>query len=107
MGLKFYDDMNDAPLSELLWQSSVKIENQLMVLSDSSRQDFPDNVRSTGSCIILYKGGIIDHITHVLGPVAKSKVYSGYNAACIAGMVLAHFRMFNIELFNKETYIVP
>ena len=36
MGLKCYYDMNDAPVSDLLKQASIKNENQLMYFSDSS-----------------------------------------------------------------------
>ena len=48
LGFKYYADMNDAPLSDLLIQASIKTENQLMALSDSSIQDFPDTGISTG-----------------------------------------------------------
>ena len=34
--LNYYADMNDAPVSELLIQASIKTENQLMGFSDSS-----------------------------------------------------------------------
>ena len=40
-----------------------------MDFSDSSWQDCPDTGRSTGAYIILYQGGLIDHGTHVPGPV--------------------------------------
>ena len=33
MGLKYYSDMNDAPVSDLLLQAIIKTENQLMSLS--------------------------------------------------------------------------
>ena len=36
LGLKYYTDINDAPLSNLLRQASIKTENQLMDFSDSS-----------------------------------------------------------------------
>ena len=36
MGLKYYADINDAPVSDLLRKSSIKTENQLMDFSDSS-----------------------------------------------------------------------
>ena len=49
MGSKYYDDMNDAPLSDLLIQASIKNENQLMPCSDSSWKYFPDTGRSTGA----------------------------------------------------------
>ena len=38
---------------------------------DSSWQDCTDTGISTGSYIILYQGGPIDHVTHVLGPVSR------------------------------------
>ena len=64
-----------------------------MDFSDSSWQDCPDTGRSTGAYIIFYQGGLIDHGTHVPGPVAQYSAESEYNAACTAGMALAHFRM--------------
>ena len=63
--------MNDKPVYDLLRQAIIKTENQLMDFSDSSWQDFPDTGRITGSYIIFYQGGMIDHGTHVPGPVAK------------------------------------
>ena len=44
LGSNHYADINDAPVSDLLRQASINTENQLMVLSDSSWQDFPDTV---------------------------------------------------------------
>ena len=85
--------MNDAPVSDLLMQSSIKNENQLMDFSDSSWQDCPDTGRSKGAYIIFYQGGPIDHGTHVSGPVCQSSAESEYNSACTAGMDLLYFRM--------------
>ena len=64
-----------------------------MAFSDSSWQDCPDTGRGTGAYIIFYQGGPIYHGTHVPVPVAQSSAESEYNAACTAGMALAHFRM--------------
>ena len=72
LGLKHYADMNDAPVTYLLRQASIKNENYLMAFSDSSWQDCPDTGRSTGACIIFYQGGEIEHDTHVTGLVAQS-----------------------------------
>ena len=36
LGLKYYDDMKDAPLYDLSIQAIIKTENQLMAFSDSS-----------------------------------------------------------------------
>ena len=85
--LKYYEDLNDALVTDLLKQANIKTKSNLMDYSDSSCQDCPDNGRSTGAYIILYQGGPIDHGTHVTGPVAQSSAESEYNAACTAGMV--------------------
>ena len=70
--LKYYADMNDAPVSDLLRQSSIKNENQLMDFSDSSWQYFPDTGISTRSYIIFYQVGTIGYGTHVPVLVAQS-----------------------------------
>ena len=64
MGLKYYADLNDAPVTDLLRQASIKTENHLIDFSDSSWQDCPDTGRSTGAYIFLYQDGPIDHDTH-------------------------------------------
>ena len=52
------------------------------------------------------KGRLIYHWIHVPVPVAQSSADSTYNAACTAGMDLAHFRILNDELLNKNLYMV-
>ena len=86
MGLKYYADLNDAPVTDLLRKSNIKTKNHLMAFSYSSCQDFPDTGRSIGAYIIFYQVGPIDHGTPVPGPVAQSSAESGYNAACTVGM---------------------
>ena len=54
--LKYYYDINDAPVSDILIQASIDTENQLTDFSDSSCQNCPDTGRSTGACIIFYQG---------------------------------------------------
>ena len=71
MVLKYYADMNDAPVTDLLRQSTINTENHLMAISDSSWQDCPYTGRSTEAYIIFYQGGIIDHGIHVSGPVSQ------------------------------------
>ena len=78
-----------------------------MAFSDSSWQDCPDTGRSIGAYIIFYQGGPIVHGTHVTGPVAQSSAESEYNAACTAGMALAHFRILFHELLNEDPDMVP
>ena len=105
--LKYYADLNDAPVIYLLRQANIKTKNHLTPFSDSSCQDFPDTGRSTGAYIIFYQGGTIDHDTHVPGLVPQSSAESEYNAACTAVMALAHFRMLIHEFLNKDPDIVP
>ena len=69
MELKYYDDMNDATVSDLWRQASIKTENQLMSFYNSSWQDCADTGRSTGSYIIFYQGAPNEHVTHVPVPV--------------------------------------
>ena len=54
LGLKYYADMNDAPVTDLLIQASIKTENHLMYFSDSSWKYFPDTGRIIGAYIIFY-----------------------------------------------------
>ena len=99
--------MNDAPVTDMLRQASIKTENRLIAFSDSSWQDCPDTGRSTGEYIIFYQGGPIYHGTHVPGPVSQSSTEIEYNEEFTAGMALAHFRMLIHELLNKYTDTVP
>ena len=72
MGLKYYADLNDAPVTDLLRQANIKTKNHLMDFSDYSCQDCPDTGRSTGAYIIFYQSGSIDNGTRVPEPVAQS-----------------------------------
>ena len=72
LGLKYYADMNDAPITELLRQASIKTDTHLIDISDSNWKDYPETGRSTGSYIIFYQGRPNDHGTHVPGPVTQS-----------------------------------
>ena len=49
LGFKYYENINDAPLSKLLIQVSIKTENHLIAFSDSSWKYFPDTGRSKGA----------------------------------------------------------
>ena len=71
LGLKYYYNIEDSPLYDLLRHSSIKNDNQLVVLSDSIWKDIPDTDRNTGSYIVFYQGGPIDNWIHVPGPVSK------------------------------------
>ena len=98
LGLKYYEDLNDTPVTDLLRQANIKTKNNLMEFYDSSWQDFTDTGRITGAFIIFSQGGAIEHGPHVPGPVAQSSAESEYNTACTAVMALAYFRMLIHEL---------
>ena len=70
--------MNDAPLSDLLIQSIIKIENHLMAFSDSGWQDYPDTGRSTGAYIIFYQGVLSESLLSELLIRLFYSIY-GYN----------------------------
>ena len=107
LGLKYYANPSDAPLSDLLRGANISTSYPVVAFSDSSWQDCPDTGRSTGCYIVFYQGGPVDHSTHVPTPVAQSSAESEYNAACTGCMALAHFRMMNSELEGKKPDEIP
>ena len=107
MVLKYYTDLNDAPVTDIFRQANIETNNHLMAFSDSSWKDCSDTGRSTGAYIIFYQGGPIYHGTNIPGPVDQSSAESEYNAACTTGMALAHSRMLIHEFLNKDLDIVP
>ena len=64
-----------------------------MAFSDSCWKDYPNTGTSTGEYILFYQCGLINHGTHVPGPVSQSNVESEYNVSCTAGMSLVNFMM--------------
>ena len=102
LGLKYHAEMKDAPLSNLLRQSSINTNNQLVVFSYSIRKECQYTSRSTGIYIIFHQGGTIDHGKYVPGPVAQSSAESGYNIECNTGMALSHSRMLIYEFLKKD-----
>ena len=53
LGLKYYADLNDSPVTDILRQSNIKTKNHLMAFYDYSLKYCPDTGRSTGVYIIL------------------------------------------------------
>ena len=49
LGLKYYADLNDAPVTDLLRQANIKTKNHLMDFSDSIWKYFTDTGRSKGA----------------------------------------------------------
>ena len=65
----YYADINDAPVSDLLRQSSIKHENQLLSFSNYIWKYCPKTGISTGAYIIFYQGRPIYNGTHLTGTV--------------------------------------
>ena len=107
LGLRYYAKREDAPLSDLLIQASIKIDKKLMVLFDFIWKDCLDTGRSTGEYILFYHGVPIDHCTHIPGSVSQSSAKSEHSASYTAWMALSHFRMIIIEAMNKYLGLVP
>ena len=55
MGLKDYNKIDNAPVSDILIHARIKTENQLMVFSYSIWQDCPGTGKSTGSYMLFIK----------------------------------------------------
>ena len=56
LGLKYYADIKDSTLYDLLRQANITTNNQLMAFSDSSWQDCSYNVRITEVYIcVIYR----------------------------------------------------
>ena len=53
LGLKYYDKIENSPLSDLFIQASIKTEKQLLLFSYSICHDFIDPGRSTGVYIFF------------------------------------------------------
>ena len=106
LGLKYYADINDAPVTDLFRQDNIETKNHLIAFFYSSWQDCAYTDRSTGSYNIFYQGGPIDHGTNVPGTVAQSSAESEYNAACTEGMALAPLIMLIHEVLIKDPNIV-
>ena len=70
LGLNYYADIKDAPVSDMLIHTSYKTEKKLTDLYDCSWQDCPETGRSTGAYIVFYQGGKVDYGTQF--PVSVS-----------------------------------
>ncbi|MGH3054284.1 MAG: Ty1/Copia family ribonuclease HI, partial [Gaiellaceae bacterium] len=97
-GLRFYSNVNDSPVTKLLYENKIGTLRSLLAFSDSSWQDCPTSGRSTGSFLIYYQGGVVDHALFVPDPVALSSGKAEYNTACATSMAVAHLRMLTNEM---------
>ncbi|MGH3053820.1 MAG: reverse transcriptase domain-containing protein [Gaiellaceae bacterium] len=106
-GLQFYSNTHDSPVYSLLSQHNITTKRDLFAFSDSSWQDCPDTGRSTGSFLIFYKGGVVDHSSFLPDPVAMSSGEAEYNTACATCIAVAHLRMLTNKLITLSSSDPP
>ena len=92
LGNKFYKNPTESPSNTILEKYNIK-PSQIVVFSDASFQDCPDDGKSTTGYMIFTAGGLIEANSSVPTPVAMSTCESEYMAAARAGMAAAHAYM--------------
>ena len=107
-GIKYYSDYEQSPVHKMLKQNGINTNRELVTFSDSSWQDDPDNSKSTGCYLNIYRGGLIDHSSNMPDPVALSSAEAEYNEGCLACMGTAHIKMLLEDLEQMELdYPIP
>ena len=107
-GIKYYSDYEQSPVHKMLKQNGINTNRELVTFSDSSWQDDPDNSKSTGCYLNIYRGGLIDHSSNMPDPVALSSAKAEYNEGCLACMGTAHIKMLLEDLEQMELdYPIP
>jgi hypothetical protein len=102
LGLRYYSEITDSPINQMLSQQNINVQQLLYGFSDSSWNDDQDTGRSTGCFIITYMGGVVDHSSNLPDPVALSSAEAEYNEGCIALMAASHLRMLLCEFDGIE-----
>ena len=65
LGLIYYADLNDAPVTYILRQANIQTKNHLMDFSDSSCQDCPDTgIRKSHKMILDFNIGMAQYISY-------------------------------------------
>ena len=96
LGVRFYSDVPTSPIYKLLLLSKNFDQKQVMFkFSDSSWNDDNDDGCSTGSSLIYYMEGIVDHSSNTPDTIALSSAKAEYNEARLACMATNHLRMLN------------
>ena len=57
LGLKYYADLNDAPVTDHMRQANIKTKNHLIFFYDSSWQDCPDSGKIQENTLFSIKVG--------------------------------------------------
>ena len=102
VGLTFYSDVMDAPVSRLLFENDIPPNHPLIAYSDSSWQDCPDTGRSTGGYVLFMQGGVVDAASCLPDPVALSSAEAEYNTCCVAGTAANACAMLIQEMLGND-----
>jgi hypothetical protein len=104
-GTKFYSNINESPVSEILSKHSVP-SSDIVVFTDASWQDCPDTGRSTTGFLIYYQGGVIEANSMLQIPVAMSSCEAEVMASCSGCMAAAHIHMllYDMKYLGTKTY---
>ena len=81
LGLRYYANIENELLSDVLRNASIDTENQLMMFYDYICQDYPYTGSITGAYMLFYQDGKIDYCTHVPVTISQSSSESDYNVA--------------------------
>ena len=71
-GLRYYSEINESPIYQMLLGQNIQEKHHFFGFTDSSWNDEQGTGMSTGSFITTYMGGIVDHRSNTLDPVALS-----------------------------------
>ncbi len=102
LGVTFYSDLLDAPVSRLLFEHALDPTVPLITFSDSSWQDCPDTGRSTGGYTAFFQGGVVDSSSGLPEPVALSSAEAEYNQACVSGVASNALAMLIQEIRGND-----
>ena len=97
----------DAPLSDLLRQSNINTESQLMFFSNYRLKYCIDTGRIKGAYIVFYRGVPLYHCAHVTVPVSQYSSESEYNAEYNSATDLAHLRILKNKFLKKYSDVFP
>lgn len=109
-GLKYYNDVKDSPIYEILAQYGIDPVHALFGTHDASWQDCQDTARSTGSYIHFAQGSPVDFSSYVPSPIAMSSAEAETNAGATASMAMGYLRMTWNDLQNSlsdELWVPP
>jgi hypothetical protein len=104
-GIKFYANPKLSPLYQLLADNNLKEygDYTFLIFTDSSFQDCPDTLRSTGGHLIFLQGAVIDAASAMPALVSNSSCEAEYSYASIATMAGMHTKKIFNEMIGRPT----